>query len=384
MNNESENKHNPETQIRQHYRLLSHREYGVTELRIFDGRPRVAYTDNEDDMVSLCLEIDGKVSGVYVGVNPRPAEFFDYAPNRWQPARSHPQSNCAGDNDIEYLTTCFIDIDVVSKERQAGYPASEQELEQTLKLAGIIAGSDGLALSAVIACSGNGHYVITPIVPIAVDSNGITRQYKTYYGSLMSKYSGSIHGTRVDNVSNSSRVMRVVGTRNKKGRAFPQRPHRRAYFVTEPMLIPSMALHHQIVNTEIPDNTMQTIALQGTINGDLNKLEKCEFIKWCRDFPAMVSEPQWFGLISNLARLKGGPDLIHEISRLDENRYDYQQTQVLIERTQKSKYRPVNCKNLINKGRGNDYGCFECSRLSSCTARAPMYLAALRTAYSKY
>lgn len=50
-------------------------------------------------------------------------------------------------------------------------------------------------------------------------------------------------------------------------------------------------------------------------------------------------------MITNLAQLDGGPKLIHEISRLDMFRYNYQQTQRLIERVQDRGYGPTSCKN---------------------------------------
>ena len=105
----------------QHVQLLGHSHYGVTELRTFEPRPMVAYADNEDDIVRLATELDGKVPGIYVGVQPRPLDLFDEAPNCWRPAVSNPQTNCGCDRDIEFTTACFFDIDVVSTERMKGY-----------------------------------------------------------------------------------------------------------------------------------------------------------------------------------------------------------------------------------------------------------------------
>ena len=56
---------------------------------------------------------------------------------------------------------------------------------------------------------------------------------------------------------------------------------------------------------------------------DLAKIESCEFIKWCRKYPMDVSEPLWFAMVTNLAQLKGEPELFHEISCLDMFRYNY-------------------------------------------------------------
>ena len=58
--------------------------------------------------------------------------------------------------------------------------------------------------------------------------------------------------------------MRVMGTLNGKGEEAPGRPHRRAYFVTEPIPVMSVALHHMILNTYRPNFSRES-ALGRTI-----------------------------------------------------------------------------------------------------------------------
>jgi hypothetical protein len=41
----------------------------------------------------------------------------------------------------------------------------------------------------------------------------------------------------------------------------------------------------------------------------------CEFVRWCRDHPAEVSEPLWYALLSNLSRCEDGVAAAHELSR---------------------------------------------------------------------
>ena len=98
--------------IRKHLQLLGHEGLGITELRVFDPVPLVAYVDNEDDAVRLAMEMEGRTTGVYVGVQPRPLDLFDKAPNCWRHA-SRSKHNCATDGDIEFITTVFFDIDVI-------------------------------------------------------------------------------------------------------------------------------------------------------------------------------------------------------------------------------------------------------------------------------
>jgi len=370
--------------IQYHWRLLGHQGFGLTELRIFNPRPLVAYVDNEDDAVRLCLQTQGRTSGIYIGTQPRPVYLFDRAPNCWRPAHSGPNGNCACDRDIEYITIVFFDIDVISAERTEGYPASDQELLQSLRAAQLLAQEDGFALSSTICCSGNGHYVLAAILPIPVYSDEEAAKFKQFCTLMAARVAGQVTGVKFDPVYNLSRVHRVAGSINRKGKAAAERPHRRAYFVTEPIMERSITVHHMILNTEVELRQHAAIELPQSIHCNLEKLKECEFIKWCKEFPQQVSEPLWWGLITNLARLEGGIALIHEISRLDPVRYDYANTQYKIQKTIDAGYRPVACSTLISDamtcpGRGK----FECSRVGKCRARSPMYLATLRTIYQR-
>ena len=112
------------------------------------------------------------------------------------------------------------------------------------------------------------------------------------------------------------------------------------------------------------------------IKCDLTKIETCDFIRWCREHPTEVAEPLWFAMITNLAHLEGGPDLVHEISCLDKLRYAYQQTQRLIERVQNRSYSPVSCTTIRSSG-------FDCRKFGQCQAKAPMYLTDLFSIWNK-
>lgn len=346
----TDKKVDPSIAICQHLQLLGHSGCGVSELRTFDRKPMVAYADSAESVVRLCNKMDGRVSGIYVGVQPRPLGLFDKAPSCWKPALSGPKCNCAYDRDIEFITACLFDIDVVSRERRRGFPSSEEELQESLHAAKLLSRENDLALNSTICCSGNGHYVLTPIVPIPVDSDEVPRKFRRFCYQLAGKIAGQVHGVKIDPVYNAGRVMRLMGTINGKGRVVQGRPHRRAHFVTEPKAVKSMALHQLILNIEVASYHGKTTAISGVIKCDLSKIEKCEFIKWCRRCPMHLSEPQWFDMITNLAHLEGGPELVHEISRLDTVRYDYEQTQNLVERVQNRRYSPTSCESLDELG----------------------------------
>jgi hypothetical protein len=373
-----------ERDMRAQLALLGHDGLGVTELRLFNPRPHVAYTDNKDDAIRLCREMEGRTPGVYVGVQPRPAHLFDLAPNRWVPARGGPDGNCARDRDIEYITALFCDIDAVSSERAQGYPASSEELTRSLQSAELLSRQDGLILSSVVCCSGNGHYVLAPIAPISVGSDEVAGQFRWFCQELAASVAGQVAGVRIDPVYNLSRVMRVLGTLNAKGQPSPGRPHRRAHFITEPARPRSIDLHYLIVNTEVGQTATAGPELPVGLRCDLKKIEICEFTRYCRRRPQEVCEPLWFALLTNLVRLEGGIQLAHEISALDMFRYDRGDTQRVIERILHRRYRPVACRTIMSRAMVRPgRGVFHCSRAARCQAQAPMYLATSHTIYAR-
>jgi len=373
-----------EQDVRMHLALLGHDTLGVTELRVFDPLPHVAYADSAEAVVRLCREMGGRTSGVYVGVQPRPAHLFDLAPNRWTPARGGRDGNCARDGDIEYVTAVFFDIDVVSPERAAGHPASDEKLQKSLQAARLLAQQDGLVGSSAICCSGNGHYVLAPVVPVSAGGDETPRRFRNFCQRLAEDVAHRIAGVRIDPVFNLGRVMRLMGTMNKKGNPASGRPYRRAACVTEPVPTRSIALHHMIMNADPGRPAAAGQELPTGLRCDLKKLHTCEFIQWCRRRPLEVSEPQWFALMTNLVRLEGGIQLTHEISALDMFRYDYAQTQRIIERILGQGYMPVSCRTIVSPAMVRPgRGVFRCPRIESCPAKAPMYLAASHTVYER-
>lgn len=350
------NQFKQEQTIKLHRKLLGHNGCGVTELRIFKPKPMVAYTDNDDSTVKLVLEINSP--GIYIGVQPRPLWLFDKAPNCWKPA----YSNCACDRDIEFITAVFFDIDVIRDKR---YPANNNELKKSLLAAKTLTNENELTDNATICCSGNGHYVMNPIVPIEIDCHDIGKRFKQFCNQKAETIK-SFEGIKADPVYNLSRVMRLMGTVNGKGVEIDRRIHRRACFTSEPVLERSAALYHIILNTELPSPPNPDHKRKCIVRCNINETKKCEFIKWCTNHPMNVTEPLWFAMITNLANLQDGPQVIHEISMLDMFRYDYQKTQNMIDRVIRSEYFPLSCEKIKSYG-------FSCPNLGRCKAKAPMH-----------
>ena len=54
---------------------------------------------------------------------------------------------------------------------------------------------------------------------------------------------------------------------------------------------------------------------QEEMNERLQAIMECEFLKHCDEDRATLSEPEWYAMVSILARETGGPNLIHSLSR---------------------------------------------------------------------
>jgi len=369
-----------EAAIRHHYHLLGHKNFGVTELRTFEPRPQVAYSDNENDFVRLVIQ-KNQTKGIYVGVQPRQLDLFDLAPNCWQPVYAQGRTRCGTNKDVEYITCIYFDIDLISQERKTGHPVSCKQLNFTLQAARWLTRQQGMAIGSVICCSGNGHYLLVPVVPVVIEDN-VAMQNKYFCQSLANQVNQKFNQVKADPVFDLARIMRIIGTTNRKGVALPQRPHRRASFVTDPLPLQSMALHYMIINTDVPTKARKTSTLPEAIKCDLTKLQCCEFIQWCRLFPEHVTEPQWFGMMTNLVPLQGGAELIHTISRLDQKRYDYGRTQRLIERILAQNYQPIGCSKLITPKVQSDGFCSNpCAGAIGCPQKPCMFLTACKTIY---
>ena len=127
------------------------------------------------------------------------------------------QVRCACDADIEYITCLFFDLDVVSPQHRQGYPASSDELKHTFTVTQTLASTSILKDHAAICQSGNGHYVLAPIVPLTVEDQ-IPWQFTRFCQHLINEHSFDTDRVRSDSVYNLSRVMRVMGTMNRKGK----------------------------------------------------------------------------------------------------------------------------------------------------------------------
>lgn len=111
---------------------------------------------------------------------------------------------------------------------------------------------------------------------------------------------------------------------------------------------------------------------------------ECAFVQYCKDHASILSEHDWYAMITNLAVFEGGSEHIRKLSSPYPS-YDAESTQKKINHYLASGTRPITCKTIAEKG-------FKCPKLidGSCTVKAPaalcyrpMSLAGLRNILSK-
>jgi hypothetical protein len=212
-----------EGDVRACYEFLAHGDRGVSEIRVIapgHGIVGIGYFDNADAFVRACAEATGK-GNVYVGIQPRPQEFFAKAPNRLERLKCG-----ARDEDIEWLSSIVIDIDPVRPKDTA---STDEDLARAIACGDRI--SDWLASKGfqrpVRNMSGNGCQLW-----FAVPSTMITDEHrprlrdrlKHFEARIRDKFAGD--GVAVDSIYNFSRIIKVIGTLSVKGEDTAERPHR--------------------------------------------------------------------------------------------------------------------------------------------------------------
>lgn len=74
-------------------------------------------------------------------------------------------------------------------------------------------------------------------------------------------------------------------------------------------------------------------------------LTGCEFLKYSKQNAAVLSEPEWFAMLSILSRLQGGKELAHEYSKTHPD-YSIDRTNIKIEHIKKGDFGPRTCESL--------------------------------------
>lgn len=257
------------------------------------------------------------------------------------------------DSDILAVSSLYSDIDVKNgAHAQNALPKSVDEAIEFL---------NSLPLSpSIIVNSGNGLHAYWLLdVPFKIQNT----KDKEYISSIFKGWSKFVNtnakkrGWKLDNVSDLARVLRVPGSINfkLKNGSFCE-------------VLSFNGKRYQLNKFEPfrcnPDKKHErSPKISSNLNGNAHRiLEKCDFIRYCKENAKDLPEPYWHAMITNLAQVNGGTELIHELS-MPYPKYNALETDNKIQRAI-AENKPHTCEYI------KDHLGFDCGK--NCNVKSPV------------
>ena len=270
-----------------------------------------------------------------------------------------------GNEDVTVIPALWSDIDIQSPaHKETALPPTIEDALDFL---------DSLPLKpSLVVNSGNGlhvYWLLDKPLGIATGAHrnniaGALRGWQMFINAAAKE-----KGWKLDNTSDLSRVLRLPGSLNhKKGS-----PGERVTVIAESgARYAPTDFSAYIQQEEKPEDPPEgTAAFSGTVGSGERILEKCAFMRHCRDNAATLPEPQWYAMLGNLALCSDGAALCQEFSKAYPG-YNAAETKNKIAHA-KEAAKPHTCAYI------RDALCFDCG---NCDAgcKAPVALAIITKA----
>ncbi|MDD5308329.1 MAG: hypothetical protein PHU25_13490 [Deltaproteobacteria bacterium] len=220
-----------EAAVRTFFRFVKGQGDGVVEMRLIrasGGVMGIGFYSDEDAFAKACRTNDGNLQ-IYGGIQPRPRRFLDRAPNGIQP-----RSQGGKAEDIETVRMQIIDLD---PDRPKGTASTAEQLALSRSVAERIR-ADAVTRgwpAPPLVMSGNGVHVyfFFPEVHIRdqVHREEVAAGFKAFEAWVQRTY--ATDGIKIDKISDLPRIIKVPGVMSIKGDNSPERPWRRAHFLTD-------------------------------------------------------------------------------------------------------------------------------------------------------
>ncbi|MDO4200321.1 MAG: DUF927 domain-containing protein [Clostridia bacterium] len=252
------------------------------------------------------------------------------------------------EKDILCVTTLYADIDIKGNAHaQTSLPANVDEARDFLH---------GLKIKpSIVVNSGNGiHGYWLLDKPFIIETEEDRKHISSIFKGFGKYVNGEAkkHGWKIDSVYDLARILRVPGTINHKlGTG------------AKCEVIESHDEQHSISDFMQFIHSHDKVSSVGkTAQGVGKVVEKCEFIKYCKDNAENLPEPLWHAMITNLAPLKNSSNVIHEFSR-SYPKYSFDETERKVQRAiQENK--PHTCEYIRENLN------FDCGK--NCPVKAPI------------
>ncbi len=215
------------------YQFLAHTRFTEVRLLHEERKPKVFFVKSSQGLVEICKSYNGKYN-LYAGISERRTN-------------QHPGKA----DDVCSVKTICLDIDAV-KPRE--YPASEEELKEAEKVADkIISDFSRKGFEKPVkVLSGSGYQLFFAIPAIRLDGYNrycVEGKIKEFNRRIANKY--QTDKAKIDQIGNLSRIIRIWGCLNVKGRNLADRPHRVCYPVTDPVRREDKRLYRYLEKVEL-------------------------------------------------------------------------------------------------------------------------------------
>ena len=293
------------------------------------------------------IEECGKTCNVSIGINPR-----NPLPDKRK--RGTAEDVCA-------VIGLYEDFDIYSEvHAEKRLPRTKEEL---------ISFIDTFPMKpSITVFSGNGLHLYwlfdTPfIIGNAQDRNGITQILDGWESYILNR-AAEEHDWYFDPVADLARMLRAPGTLNHKTAAKPECTVLEMNDIRyTPDDFKEYKGSRRTSFCECDTDEEMLFALMGKGSGE-ELIEKCDFIRYCRDEAGTLSEPEWHAAITNLALTQDGHERCHEISE-PYPAYSYKETEQKFITAAKNDS-PASCEYIHKK-----FG-FKCSK--DCRVKCPIGL----------
>lgn len=281
-----------------------------------------------DEMADYVVEI-GATNNTYYSVNPRKKQLPSYLRG--------------GTEDVKCVVCMYSDFDVKSPaHKQKALPETREELIEFID-------KELPYKPSFLIWSGNGIHAIWLLeepYEIEGDTSYIAGILKGWE-SFVKNQARENHGWEFDSVADIPRMLRAPGTTNFKTEEKPMcevlEYNNIRYKVEdfEEYMCEVSAPARSVTSYEPLDE----FACMGTGSAD-ELIGKCEFLQYCRDNAAELSEPKWHAAISNIAHTADGREKCHEISS-PYPKYSYAETDKKYLNAVKADM-PITCEHIRN------------------------------------
>lgn len=221
-------------------------------------------------------------------------------------------ADCMKEREMSFQEVIPFDVDKI--ELKDG--SLEEKRNIILKAREILASLIPGALPQNIASlwSGHGAQLFVLIEEQLLDKS-VFNVYGTSYKKFCREYSrkladaGIVHKEVDTTAFSSARLMRLPCTINRKKNL----EDAESFLVGEyePLKVPMFLEKEEVVKEHVIHDSVLRNYLKPDTKGVLTE---CHFLNWCKDNQNEVTEPQWYAMLSVVARLDGGHKLCHEYS----------------------------------------------------------------------